>query len=130
MAKDIAVVVCNYNKKEYVLRCVSSILSQTVIDDIDVFVVDNASTDGSSDALREEFGERIFVIDNPVNNGGSGGFNAGMRHALSRPYRYIVLADNDIRMDEAAIERLHSYMEMHGDVGIAGAAMLLSLIHI
>ena len=47
--KDIAVVVCNYNKK-YVLKCVESLKKQT-IDDFDIYGVDNASSDGSVDEM-------------------------------------------------------------------------------
>lgn len=123
LESDVAVVVCNYNKKEFVLSCIESILAQSY-QNRDVYVVDNASTDGSCMALRECYGEQIIVIENPVNSGGSGGFNAGMEMALRRPYRYLVLADNDIRMDAEALGRLHDYMENHEDAGLAGTVIL------
>ena len=50
----IGIYVCNYNKREYVLGCVESLLQQTCLDR-DIYVVDNASTDGSVEALRERF---------------------------------------------------------------------------
>lgn len=124
MTNKIAVVVCNYNKKDYVMVCVASILEQSIADALDIYVVDNASQDGSVEALRERFGNRIVVIAKSVNDGGSGGFNAGMLEALKHSYEYLVLADNDIRMDTMAVEQLHDYMEMHPDAGMAGAVTL------
>ena len=43
--RKIGVVICNYNKKEYVLKCIESLQRQT-FSDFEIFVVDNASTDG------------------------------------------------------------------------------------
>ncbi len=51
--------------------------------EVDVIVVDNASTDGSVRALRLIAKRPIRVIKNKVNLGGTGGFNTGLRAALS-----------------------------------------------
>lgn len=74
--KNIGIIVCNYNKQDYVVNCVKSIFEQT-IDDFDIFVVDNASTDQSVPMLREAFGNRITLLVNKEDLGGSGGFNTG-----------------------------------------------------
>ena len=44
----IGVVICNYNKKEFVLQCIQSVL-ESKVHNFDVYMVDNASTDGSAD---------------------------------------------------------------------------------
>lgn len=118
--KDIAVIVCNFNKRNYVLDCIDSILQQAV-NNFDVFVVDNASTDGSAAAIKGKFADSVRLIENPINTGGSGGFNAGMQAALKGNYRYLVLVDNDIKMDRFAIDHLYRYMESHSDAAMAGA---------
>ena len=51
--KKIGIVICNYNKKEYVVNCIQSVL-ESKTDDFDIYVVDNASTDGSVEAVREQ----------------------------------------------------------------------------
>ena len=76
--KNIGIVVCNYNKKDYVLNCLKSLFEQT-INDFDIYVVDNASTDGSAEAIKEKFGRQLILIENDENLGGSGGFNVGLR---------------------------------------------------
>ena len=72
--KDIGIVICNFNKKEYILNCVQSVLNAKG-DNYDVFVVDNASTDGSAEALAEQFGDKITLLVNEENLGGAGGFD-------------------------------------------------------
>lgn len=120
---DIAVIICNYNKKEYVLKCVESLESQT-IRDFDIYVVDNASTDGSADAIQSAYGGAVTLIINNENLGGSGGFNTGMRVATDKGYRYLVLLDNDVVLKEDCIETFYQDMEANPDIGILGAKIL------
>lgn len=122
MDKEIGIVVCNYNKQDYIINCVKSILNST-INNFDVCVVDNASTDSSVDLLKKEFGNQIELIVNDENLGGSGGFNTGLREALKRNYRYYMLIDNDVVLEDRAIEELYHFMELHEEVGMAGSKM-------
>ena len=48
----IGVVICNYNKKDFVLQCVQSVL-ESKEKNFDIYVVDNASSDGSAEALKK-----------------------------------------------------------------------------
>lgn len=119
----IGIYVCNYNKREYVMRCVESLLKQSY-QDRDIYVVDNASTDGSVEALKEHFSQQIFIIQNKENIGGSGGFDAAIQDALKKDYQYLVLCDNDVWVGEDTIQVMHEYMEAHPDVGILGPKVL------
>ena len=75
---EIGVFICNYNKADYVVECVEKVLNQT-LKNLDIYVVDNASTDESVSKLRELFGDTVTVIVNAENIGGSGGFNTGIK---------------------------------------------------
>ena len=123
MMRDIGIYICNYNKREYVVRCVESLLKQTY-KDLDIYVVDNASVDNSVEVLEKTFGKFISVIRNPENLGGSGGFNVGLRDALKKDYKYAVLVDNDVWINQDTIEKMYNYMEEHEDVGILGPKIL------
>ena len=120
MEKDVAVIICNYNKKEYVLQCIKSVMDLT-FQNFDLYVVDNASSDGSAEAIEEAYGEELILIRNMENLGGSGGFNTGMRAALKKGYKYIYLLDNDVNLDERALTELYNYLEEHKGVGIVGS---------
>ena len=121
---DIAVVICNYNKKEYVKGCVESLLKQTTCT-FDIFVVDNASTDGSADEIRKLYGDKVTLICNKENLGGSGGFNTGIKRAMEgREYSYIVLLDNDVVLREDCIENMMRCLADNPKIGILGAKIL------
>lgn len=114
------IVICNYNKKERVLNCIRSVL-ESKMQDFDLYVVDNASSDGSAQAVREVFGSRAESIENKENLGGSGGFNTGLRRALQNGYPYLMCLDNDVLVDENAVGELYDFLESHPDVGMAGS---------
>ena len=118
--KDVAVVICNYNKKDYVLNCIKSVFDSN-FKAFDVIVVDNASADGSAEAINAEFGGKITLLANAENLGGSGGFACGMQFALDKGYKYIHLLDNDVVIEKDAIGALHEFMEKTPDAGACGS---------
>ncbi len=120
---EIGAYICNYNKRDFVINCVDSLLRQN-FSDLDVYVIDNASEDDSVETLKNKFGDRIFIICNRENLGGSGGFNVGLRDSLAKNYKYVVLVDNDVWVDGDAIRTMYCYMEEHSDVGIVGPKIL------
>ncbi len=120
---EIGVIICNYNKADYVVECVEKVINQT-FKNLDIYVVDNASTDESVSKLRKRFGDTITVMVNPENIGGSGGFYTGIKKAEALGYQYIMLLDNDAMLEEHAIEYLYEYLKKHEDVGFCGAETL------
>lgn len=121
--KKIGIVICNYNKSEYLKNCVASILEQT-FEDRDVYVVDNASTDDSVRMLRKCYANRVTVLCNEENMGGAGGFDRGIEYCMVQGYPYVLLVDNDTRFDVQALEKMYEYLECHEDVGMCGAGIL------
>jgi len=126
VSKKVAVIICNWNRKDYVVNCIRSVLESS-FKDYDLYMVDNASTDGSVEAVRETFGDKVILIENPENRGGSGGFNRGMSEALKESYKYLYLLDNDVVLDKNALSELYGYMEQNPDVGMAGS--LIYVMH-
>ncbi len=118
--KAIGVVICNYNKCEFVVNCIQSVLENKV-KNFDIYVVDNASTDDSVETIQKEFGNTVTLLVNKENLGGSGGFNTGLREVLKKGYKYFVCLDNDVLVDENALNTLYEYMEANPDVGMAGS---------
>ena len=59
--KDVGVVICNYNKQEYVVRCIQSVL-ESKYQDFDLYVVDNASTDNSVECIQQMYGDRLKEV--------------------------------------------------------------------
>lgn len=119
--RDIGIYICNYNKREMVVKCVEHILNQTVRVDCDIYVVDNASDDGSVEALERNYNDEITIIKNEDNIGGAGGFGRGIEDALQKNYKYLMLVDNDAMLNVDVVEILRKYIDNNSDVGICGA---------
>ena len=118
--KKVGIVICNYNKAEKVLECIQCIL-ESKFQDFDVYVVDNASSDNSVDAIKERYGDKVTLIVNEENLGGSGGFNKGLRTAYDKGYEYLMCVDNDAMLDENAVGNLYTFLEEHEEAGMAGS---------
>lgn len=122
---EIAVIICNYNGKEDTVKCIEAVIESKDVQ-CDIYVIDNASTDGSVDFIRQQFGQTVSVIQNPENFGGSGGFGRGLRMAVEMKYPYIMMLDNDAYVDTDTIGKLQKYLEENPSVGIVGAKIMMT----
>lgn len=119
--KDIGIVICNFNKVDYLKGCLETLYKSNFENlTYDVIVVDNASTDGSPDFIKENY-PKIVLLQNETNSGGSGGFDRGIRYAIEKKYAYTVLLDNDILLEENTILNLYKYIKANPKVGVVGS---------
>ena len=123
----ILIIVVTWNKKDYVIELLSSLASLTYpADQLDIIVVDNASTDGTVEALKKQFPE-IKLLCNSENLGGTGGFNTGLAWAFKQPehqYDYLWLLDNDVQVHKNALIELVNILQQNKDIAIAGSTMM------
>jgi hypothetical protein len=119
-SKRVGIIICNYNKEDKVLDCIQSLLEQKYTD-YDLYVVDNASTDKSVKAINDKYGDKVELIVNKENLGGSGGFNTGLRFAYQKGYPYLMCVDNDALLDEEAVGNLVAFLDEHDEVGMAAS---------
>ncbi len=90
-------VVLVYNGKSNLVSCLPSIAA-TYYDNLKVVVVDNASTDGSGEYVKEHFAQ-FEVVRTHKNLYYGGGNNVGINLALSRGAKYIAIFNDDIKVD-------------------------------
>ena len=119
---DLAIVICNWNKRDDVIKCLDSVALATS-SKTDVIVVDNASTDGSIEALENYHTRPIRLIKNKENLGGTGGFNSGLREVLSGNYKYVHLLDNDVIVDQDTFTNSYKLLENDSDLGAVGSKL-------
>src|SRR2546430_254429 len=120
MAGRCHVVVLNWNGRDSIRPCLRSVLHQTYAA-YRVVVVDNASTDGSCDIVRDEFPE-VTLIPLPENLHFARGTNAGLREALRDPEcAFIATLNNDTRVDP---DWLAEPVRMAGPPGGMGASKM------
>jgi GT2 family glycosyltransferase len=100
----VAIVVLNWNRWEETLACVDS-LDRLDYDRRLVLVVDNASSDGSEDRIREARPD-VELIQSGHNLGYAGGNNVGIREALDRGADAVWILNNDTEVDPGALTAL------------------------
>lgn len=110
--KTVAAVVVTFNRLEKLKKVLASIEAQTILPAA-LVIVDNASTDGTADYLRDyeqsfPLGGRVDlnVITLPENVGGAGGFSAGMRKGYELGSDYVWIFDDDGYPESDALEKL------------------------
>lgn len=123
----ILIIIVTWNKKQYVLDLLDSVMTLDYpTEAINILVVDNASNDGTADALRAQH-PHVHLICNEENLGGTGGFNTGLKWAFEQSehrYKYLWLLDNDVLVHRRALAELVQVLETQPDIAIAGSTMM------
>lgn len=115
----VSIIFVNWNTRDLLLDALGSFLPLSDFA-AEVIVVDNASQDGSADAVEERFPE-VRLIRSTENLGFAGGNNLGFRVARAP---LVLLLNTDVLVVGDAIPTLVEYAEAHPEVGIAGPRVL------
>lgn len=115
----VAIVVLAWNGVSLTLACLDSVRSLDY-GNLDVIVVDNASTDGTAAAVRKAHGDRVTIIENPLNLGFSAGNNVGIRRALEGGAEFVLLLNNDTTVDSRLVNSLVDAFRGSQDIGVVG----------
>jgi hypothetical protein len=121
----IGIVILNYMTFEETMNCIASV-RDTCRSLYRIYVVDNASPDGSFGRLSYTYGsdEDVALIESLVNKGYSAGNNLGILKALEDGCTHILVSNSDIIYHEGAIDRLKEFLDGNKKAGIAGPKIL------
>jgi GT2 family glycosyltransferase len=119
---SVFVIILNYNGKDTLLDCLSSVYNSDY-PNMNVVVVDNFSTDGSFEQAKEKFSKAHF-ISNSLNMGFAKGNNLGIRFALEKFADYIFLLNNDAEIFSDTLSLLVSSAEKTPSFGIISPMIL------
>ena len=108
-------ILVDYNGHDDTRKCLASLAGQ----DAAVVVIDNASRDDRTPALRAEF-PRAHVVRSDVNGGWAGGNNRGIEYALARGAELLILLNNDTQATPDFVARLVAGADAHPAHGILG----------
>ena len=111
------VVVLNCNGRQHLEYCLPSI-GATAYGRMRVLVVDNGSRDDSLDVARRF---DVEIVENGRNLGWAGGNNVGIRRAIEAGADYVILANNDIKVDPRWIAEAVRLAEAQPDVAVVGS---------
>jgi GT2 family glycosyltransferase/lipopolysaccharide/colanic/teichoic acid biosynthesis glycosyltransferase len=117
---DVSVIIVTYNSKPVLGACLESLKRQSSFDRTEVIVVDNASSDGTSEMVRERY-PWVDLCSEKVNAGLSAAVNTGIHRASGR---YFLILNPDTVLRERAIEILCQFMDRARDAGIVGPKLV------
>ncbi len=113
---DVSVIIVSYNTCEMTLACIDSVFRETQNHPFETIAVDNASSDGSGEAIRERFPE-VHLIASTKNLGFAAANNLAAREARGK---YLLLLNPDTVVLNGAIDRIVDFAEEHPETGIFG----------
>jgi GT2 family glycosyltransferase len=120
----LSIVIVSWNVREDLRECLQSLLrdegSRLESGEIEIIVVDNASTDGTAEMVNLEF-PRVKLLVNSQNLGYTKANNIGINHSRGK---YILLLNPDTVVHQGALQALIDCAESHPEAGIIGAKLL------
>ncbi|MBR6306267.1 MAG: glycosyltransferase family 2 protein [Bacteroidales bacterium] len=115
-----AIVILNYNTKEYLRKFLPGLIASTEGLDAQVIVADNASRDGSVEMMKEQFPSvPLMVLEE--NYGFTGGYNRALKDIDAE---FFVLMNSDIEVPGDWLKPLLAWMDSHPDCGACGPKLI------
>ncbi len=117
---EVSVVVVNWNTQDILRDCLRSIYEQCGEIDLEVIVIDNASTDGSVEMVKKDF-PQVTLIENPQNRGFAAANNQGIDISKGR---YVLLLNSDTVVLDNAIAETIAFADSHPKAAVVGCRVL------
>ena len=118
----LSVILITYNFAGLAIRAIDSVLAQTKNCELEIIVVDNASSDGTPSELKAAY-PGLQLIQNQENVGFARACNQAIGVAKGE---YLVLLNSDCFLSNDCFGEMRTYLDSHPEVGIAGARLLNS----
>jgi GT2 family glycosyltransferase len=117
---DTSFVIVSYNGKEFLHRCLASLIEHTRSADFEIVVVDNASTDGTPDMVARDY-PHVVLIRRSENAGFARGVNEGIANARGA---YVFILNPDTELDDDVLRPMLAYAREHSDIGVLAPKLL------
>jgi GT2 family glycosyltransferase len=117
---DLSVCIVNWNARELLRGCLTSLEQACSGLNVEVIVVDNASADGSADMVAREF-PHARLVRNTANLGFA---RANNQAAALSSGRYLLFLNNDTLVGRDSLRAILAFMEEHPEVGMAGPRLI------
>lgn len=111
----LSIIIVSYNTREMTLACLASVMAQTQTP-FEVIVIDNASGDGSAEAIAAAYPDVRLIAEN-VNHGFAGAHHIAMPHATAP---WVLLLNPDTLVLDGALDKLLAFAQARPEAGIWG----------
>src|SRR3989344_7136636 len=116
---DLSIIIVSWNVKDLLKKCLGSILKSGKGLDLEIFVVDNASTDGAVEMIKKDFiakgNLKISLIVNKKNVGFAKANNQGILKSQSR---YVLLLNPDTEVLEGCLQNAINFISKNTKIGL------------
>jgi len=116
---DVSVIIVSYNTSDLLPTCLESVFASQGVS-FEVFVVDNASHDGSAEIVRKRFPSAHLIAN--LDNRGFGVANNQALHECAG--RYVVFLNPDTTVEVNSFKKMIAHMDKHPEIGLAGPRVL------
>jgi len=117
---DVSIIIISFNTRDLLRDCLNTLFREAGEINYEIFVIDNASKDGSATMVEQEF-PQVKLIQSEVNLGFAAANNLGFAQASGR---YIVLLNSDAFLMPQALPNAIAYMDNDPQIGIGGARLI------
>lgn len=117
---DLSVVIVNYNTKALLIQTLDSVFASSDTFEYEVFVVDNASMDGSSEVISVDYPE-VRLISNQENVGFARANNQAIMESKGR---YVLLLNSDTFIQNDTFEKMIRFLDKHPIAGAVGCKVI------
>ena len=117
---DVSIVIVNWNTREFLRAALTSCQQHSGDLRTEVIVVDNGSSDGSGQMVREQFPDAM-LLENSDNVGYVAACNQAMRRAQGR---YFLMLNSDAELTDGCLPEMVRIMDSHYDIGTVGAQLV------
>lgn len=117
---DVSIIVVGTNEKYFIYKCLNSIVQSKTEYRIETILVDNASTDGTYEMVKEKFPE-VILLRNEKKIGYIQSNNLAMAKATGR---YVLLINSDIELREDTLQVIVDFMDRHHDVAVSTCRLI------
>ena len=124
---DLSIIIVNYETFHLTKQTIESVINRDHKFSYDIYVVDNASEDGSFEKLKKTFFKEIdtglikFIL-NSENKGFAQANNLAIKRTNSK---YVLLLNSDTIVVDDCLEKSLGYMKKHSDTGVLGCKVML-----
>lgn len=120
--KDVSVIIVNYNTHKMTMECIESVLHYTTGINVEIIVVDNASSDNSAEIISQTF-PQVIMLASEMNLGFGGANNLGAQVARGK---YLFFLNSDTLLLNNAIKDMFDFWQSHSklSIGVLGGILV------
>lgn len=119
---ELSIIIVSWNTKDLLKKCLESIYRETKDIVFEIFVVDNASSDGTIEMLKENF-KNIRLIANKKNLGFARANNQAIKETASD---FVILLNPDTELFDNSLKKMIDFMKARPNIGVLGPKLLNS----